>query len=294
MQLDLSDGSSPNIIGINETLCSSCDLYSATFLFGITCILKAQVCGKKLRPTRIREFHMVKKALSFLMLAILLGIGTQAFAQDKNKNDDFKIISKEEFKITDLDRQCQLARDLVSFGYKQKSAIALVQAAEILAEHPITIPELKDEKGKPIADVTEHSYDPKDLLKDAKEFAQGSSDLLAYIGTVEKNVDKTMSTKAETTSAGYVSTVYLRSGESTTVTYENVGGLFEDFIAYAESYNKLMIEVWTTGVPPTEYKGSATGYNPKVYFSKPTKVNPLHIKVTNLESSSTRVEVGVY
>jgi len=82
-----------------------------------------------------------------------------------------------------------LAGQLAKFGYENNSASALIQAAELYLSVPTQ--EFKPEsaelgKGEETTKTEFVSHDPKKILADAKELADGDANLLALIEKLEK------------------------------------------------------------------------------------------------------------
>jgi hypothetical protein len=87
-----------------------------------------------------------------------------------------------------------LAGKLAKYGYENNSATALIQAAELYLSVGLT--EFKPEsfeqgKGEETTKDEYASHDPKQMLKDAHELAEGDATLLAMIDRVEKSTAKT-------------------------------------------------------------------------------------------------------
>lgn len=91
----------------------------------------------------------------------------------------------------------QTAASLAKYGYSNYSATALIEAAKIFAE---TKTQELEEKGNPenaqtVSDKEKRvSFDPQQLLADAKKYAGKDKVVLAYAKQVEKNL-KSSSTR---------------------------------------------------------------------------------------------------
>ncbi len=121
----------------------------------------------------------------FLSIAVAMS-SVVAFAQDAEPS---KVGQKGE--PTDAIAALNLAADLVKYGYENKSALALTDAVQILAENP-TKPIEAEKEGE----ATSVSFDGKNgkvtfdyaqILSDAKGFAKGNNKMLAVIEQVEKD-----------------------------------------------------------------------------------------------------------
>ena len=92
----------------------------------------------------------------------------------------------------------QTAAGLAKYGYANYSATALVEAAKIFAETKTQSLDIEAETGKSET-VSEKnnvvSFDPAQLLADAKKFAGKDKVVLAYVNQVEKNLSKGGSTR---------------------------------------------------------------------------------------------------
>ena len=87
----------------------------------------------------------------------------------------------------------QTATGLAKYGYENLSPTALVEAAKIFFEIQTQPMDIKAERGK-TENVTEKdnviTFDPAQLLIDAKKFAGKDKVILAYINQVEKDSQK--------------------------------------------------------------------------------------------------------
>lgn len=229
---------------------------------------------------------MNKKALVIAMMTLFVAFAMQTgFAQDKqNKKDDIKIADT--IVETELTRQADLAMGLVDYGYANKSALSLLQAAEIFAQHPMVSLKAYDSDGKPLeASAPIHSYAPEDLLKDAKFYAKNDAELLAYIGKVEKEMNN--QTKAETIAVGALATISLGPGRSKTITLETSPFSYNRVKVRSNDYSDLRMCVSTSW----EEKGCDTGTCPVINFLVGLS-GRVFVTITNLESSSTTVEIS--
>jgi hypothetical protein len=81
-----------------------------------------------------------------------------------------------------------LAGQLAKYGYENNSASALAQAAELYLSVPTQVfkPESAEQgKGEETTKTEFVSHDPKQILADAKELANGDANLLAQIAKLE-------------------------------------------------------------------------------------------------------------
>ena len=118
-----------------------------------------------------------------LLMTLVLGMPLALFAQeDKPKSD--KAASPQ---ISAL----QTAAGLAKYGYANYSATALAEAAKIFAETETQPLDVVVEKGK-TETVSEKdnavSFDPAQLLADAKKYAGKDKVVLAYIKQIEKDL----------------------------------------------------------------------------------------------------------
>lgn len=119
----------------------------------------------------------------FLLFVCLCGVSITAFAQETKPETD-QTASPEMSALA-------TAAGLAKYGYANYSATALVEAAKIFSEIQTQPMDVKAERGKNET-ITEKennvSYDPVQLLVDAKNFARKDKVVLAYIKQVEKNL----------------------------------------------------------------------------------------------------------
>lgn len=224
-----------------------------------------------------------------VLLAVFAVFAVQnGFAQDKqSKKDELRIVDT--IRETDLSRQVDLAIGLVDYGYANKSALALLQAAEIFDNHPMVSLKIYDVDGQPIETSTpNHSYDPKDLLKDAKFYAKKDAELLAYIEKAEKKINK--QTRGETTIAGAAATISLGAGKSKTITLDAASLSYNKVTVRSSNYADLKLSVASVGLFGEE-KGSDLGTSPSVTFFLGAS-SRIAVTITNLESTSTTVQIS--
>ena len=130
---------------------------------------------------------MMKK---LLLILCLCGLSVAAFAQEEKPESD-KAVSAEMSAL-------QTAAGLAKYGYANYSASALAEAAKIFSETQTQSLEVEAERGKTetVADKDNAvSFDPRQLLEDAKKLAGKDKVVLAYVNQVEKNIGKGGSTR---------------------------------------------------------------------------------------------------
>ena len=216
------------------------------------------------------------------MMVMLFGFATQTFAQDK-KDDGFRIV--ENVKETKVNLQTNLAKGLVEYGYENKSAISLVQAAEIFAKHPIIQLAMTEEDGKPVEEVAPtYSYDPQVLLADAKIFAKKDAELLVVIGKKETEINT--QTKSEVMAGGAAATISLGSGKTKTITLDVKPVSYNRLHARTGNYADLQLCAWTVW----EDKGCNSGTRPSLSFAIGAS-SRITVSIKNLEDSPTTVEL---
>lgn len=125
-----------------------------------------------------------------LFLIAMFGFSFGTFAQDYSKTE-----AKEEGEtVSEAVSNFQLACDLSRYGYANKSALSLIQAAQIVKDNGFERKAL--EKPTETADGGKASgeksgskieLDAAKLLADAKTLANGDNNLLALIASVEKS-----------------------------------------------------------------------------------------------------------
>ena len=120
-----------------------------------------------------------------LLILCLCGLSVAASAQEEKPESD-KAVSAEMSAL-------QTAAGLAKYGYANYSASALAEAAKIFSETQTQSLEVEAERGKTetVADKDNAvSFDPRQLLEDAKKFAGKDKVVLAYVNQVEKNIGK--------------------------------------------------------------------------------------------------------
>ncbi|MBR2866788.1 MAG: hypothetical protein IKC12_03610 [Alistipes sp.] len=128
----------------------------------------------------------------FLFLVAAIAMANVAFAQENTNGDKTEVSSSVQ--------TLETVGSLVQYGYENYSATALVQAVELYS----TISTTAGQEGKSTEGGTDSAKDQKfsinveELLKDAREFADGDEVILAYIGKVEE------ATKVSATTLGRV------------------------------------------------------------------------------------------
>lgn len=118
-----------------------------------------------------------------LLLACLCGLSLAAYAQEEKPESD-KVASPEMSAL-------QTAAGLAKYGYANYSATALVEAAKIFSETKTQPMEVEAERGKTesvSAKDNAVSFDPSQLLADAKKYAGKDKVVLAYVAQVEKGL----------------------------------------------------------------------------------------------------------
>ena len=116
-----------------------------------------------------------------LLIVCLCGLSIAAFAQEE-KPESNKAASPEMSAL-------QTAAGLAKYGYANYSATALVEAAKIFAETKIQPMDIEAESTETVADKDNSvSFDPTQLLADAKKFAGKDKVVLAYVKQVEKSI----------------------------------------------------------------------------------------------------------
>jgi hypothetical protein len=108
------------------------------------------------------------------------------FAQERPQKDTLSSPIPEELQAL------RTASSLAMYGYKNESASALVEAAKIFNSVPTQEMEVREDSS-PTREITPGiglSFDPKQLIADAKEMAGRDKELLAYIKKVEKTIGR--------------------------------------------------------------------------------------------------------
>lgn len=128
-----------------------------------------------------------------LFLIAMFGFSFGTFAQDYSK-----IEAKEQHdSVSGSVDNFQLACDLSRYGYANKSALSLIQAAQIvkasgLTYQAIDAPTRSSDGGKASGEKSgsKIELDVATLLSDAKTLANGDKNLMAIIASVENNQTK--------------------------------------------------------------------------------------------------------
>ena len=116
----------------------------------------------------------------------LLAVSFSLFAQARPQKDTLSSPIPEELQAL------RTASSLAMYGYKNESASALVEAAKIFNSVPTQEMEVREDSS-PTREITPGSgvsFDPKQLIADAKEMAGRDKELLAYINKVEKTIGR--------------------------------------------------------------------------------------------------------
>lgn len=119
----------------------------------------------------------------FFLVVCLCSLSIAAFAQEA-KPESNKAVSPEMSAL-------QTAAGLAKYGYANYSATALVEAAKIFTETKTQPMDIEAERGhtETVADKDNAvSFDPTQLLADAKKFAGKDKVILAYVKQVEKSI----------------------------------------------------------------------------------------------------------
>jgi len=124
------------------------------------------------------------KKLSIIFASVLFA-GAMVFAQVGPAGVKDVVIEDSEIKTL------QLAYELADYGYANESASALLQAAEILAQivkQPAKVTAKQEGKKGKDASGGKKSFNPSDLVKDAKRLAGKDKTMLAWANDVEKSL----------------------------------------------------------------------------------------------------------
>lgn len=116
----------------------------------------------------------------------LLVVSLSLLAQARPQKDTLSSPIPEELQAL------RTASSLAMYGYKNESASALVEAAKIFNSVP-TQEMVVREGSSPTREITPGSgvsFDPKQLIADAKEMTGRDKELLAYINKVEKTIGR--------------------------------------------------------------------------------------------------------
>ncbi len=224
------------------------------------------------------------KKITFLCLSVLiLGISMvismpNANAQEKKADNapDYRLIS--------------MAMDLADYGYDNQSAMALAQAAEILADNPVKSANAKDVETKKTLGAVPgaHDYSPNALLAEAKRVAGKDNAVLAYIEKVEKTVNAPAATRGTSKAAAYYQDVYI-SGGSTKFFYIDIPAASYIEVETDGSDERLCLYVYNE---IGELKDSDCRTNPST--SAPFLFSQeIQIKLVNMSSYGTYCRVWV-
>ena len=121
-----------------------------------------------------------------LTVLLVLSLSFTLFAQTRPQKDTLSSPIPEEMQAL------RTASSLAMYGYKNESASALVEAAIIFNSISTQEMEVKDGSAptREIQPGSGVSFDPKQLIADAKDLAGRDKELLAYINKVEKTIGK--------------------------------------------------------------------------------------------------------
>ena len=126
--------------------------------------------------------NRIKKTIGTTALALVLGgVGVTAFAAE-GSNIDSEVKAAPDEAAMAVSRHA-LADELIAYGDAAKDAVALVVAAKIKAEHPISVKEGDEKGGEPKSTGTDASVSA--VLARASEMAQGDAAVLAMIEDVK-------------------------------------------------------------------------------------------------------------
>ncbi len=116
----------------------------------------------------------------------VLAVSITLFAQERPPKDTLATPIPEDLQAL------RTASSLALYGYKNESASALVEAAVIFNSIPTQelVVEANSPETKEIAPGSGVSFDPKQLIADAKEMAGRDKELQAYIKKVEKTIGR--------------------------------------------------------------------------------------------------------
>ena len=119
------------------------------------------------------------------VLALCLAGGALVFAQDADDKPEPKAPVSEDI------RALQLAADLADYGYKNESASALIEAAEILSQvetQPLKGKNTKAGESAQPEQSTGHEYTASKLIEDGIQLAGKDKTLLAWAQKVKKGI----------------------------------------------------------------------------------------------------------
>lgn len=226
----------------------------------------------------------------FILLALFSATSFSAFAQNANQlgKDEQTSAAPVSEDIRTLELGCQMAR----YGYANKSASALIEAARMIgsiATQPATdehseVGEGQPNDGKKRSSI---SYDPEQILKDARKYAGKDKSLLALADQVESSLktahrgaivgpytvyDRVLAHSTDTWTCTF------RGGESARVVVEGDGDTDLDLYIYDENGNLVdsdtdrtdyCIGTWTprwTGKFTIKIKNLGSVYNRYRYY----------------------------
>ena len=229
---------------------------------------------------------MLKRTLSIAMILVALSFVTQGFGQDK-KEEGIRMVTNA--KETETTKQVNLAMNLVDYGYSNKSALALVQAAEILSNYGVGTLELKDDNGKAIeAEKPLYSYEPSKLLADAKTFANKDTELLKYINKQELVLNTQTRGPKDKNIVALTTTIVLDAGQAKTIAFDVESLSAYRLNAISSNYSSLYMSAWTALAD----KGSDSGTNPVLWFVTGI-CSRVFVEVENLSGSSTTAQITI-
>ena len=121
---------------------------------------------------------MKKLLITFAILGLALSVN----AQERREKQDVPPARTQEVQTI------RLANELARFGYENASAMALIQAAEMLASvstQPLTHESKEQGRGEASAQKDEKpAFSPQTLIADAKRIAAGNQNLIALADNV--------------------------------------------------------------------------------------------------------------
>lgn len=173
----------------------------------------------------------------FLLIACLCSLSIAGFAQEEKPASEQPASPQIE--------ALQLASNLVTYGYANSSATALIEAAKILSETPTQAfagtKESADQqavadKGKTIC------LDPAKLLADAKKFAGKDKTVLAYAAQVEKGL-KAAKTRGPI-DGPKMTTERVKAHSTDVYRVTFVGGELAEVLIYGDGDNDLDLYIY--------------------------------------------------
>lgn len=201
----------------------------------------------------------------FFFLVAAIAMANVAFAQENT--------SGEKAEVSASMQTLETVGNLIQYGYENYSATALVQAVELYN----TVDKTAAQDGKTTEGGTDSAKDQKftinveELLKDAREFADGDEVILAYISKVEE------ASKVSSTSLGRVGgpsethecvlagdtdvySVRFYGGEAASVLVVGDGDTDLDLYVYDENGNLIDSDTDSTDVCVASWTPKWTGY----------------------------------